>query len=230
MLELALWALSINLVWRLQMTLRKRLTIVGAFGFRLLYVSHLLYLLFLITSSLIPIVAVRLFYLSPKRNPDPTFSSIVPNIMTEGVLQFSIISASITSLRPFLRSLHPGYAVNSNGTQKSGHRSTNRSGSQDPYYRLDVVSKRDKYGATGTPGAHLRPLGGLSEGHAIAYPAKPRLRKEDAQDIEPGWSANKGKLDSSKSLTEDTDSIDAAVPDPGVIRKTTDWAIRYEND
>jgi hypothetical protein len=38
LLEAALWVLSINLVWGLQMTLRKRLIIVGAFGFRLLYV------------------------------------------------------------------------------------------------------------------------------------------------------------------------------------------------
>jgi hypothetical protein len=185
---------------------------------------------FLITGSLVPIIAVRLLYLSPNKNPDPTFSSIVPNIITEGALQFSIISASITSLRPFLRSLHPGYAVDSSGTKRSGLRSTNRSGSQDPYYRLDVISKQGKAGVPGTLGSVLRPSEGLTAGHAMAYPAQSHLRKDDLQDIELGRSASKGKLDSSKTLTEDRDSIDTAVPDPMVIRKTTDWVIRYEND
>lgn len=189
------------------------------------YYSH-----FLITNSLIPIVAVRLLYLSPQKNSDPTFSSIIPNIITEGVLQFSIISASVTSLRPFLRSLHPGYAVDSSGTQRSGLRSANRSGSQDPYYRLDVISKTGKGGVPGALGSGLRPPEGLTAGHAIAYPAKPHLRKDDQQDVELGQSLSKGKLDSSKTLTDDTDSIDTVAQDPMVIRKTTDWVIRYENE
>ena len=112
---------------------------------------------------------------------------------------------------------------------RSGLRSTNRSGSQDPYYRLDVISKSGRGGVPGELNANLRPTEGLTAGHAVAYPAKPHLRKEDKPDVDSSRLAGKGKLDSSKTLTEDTESIDTA-PDPGVIRKTTDWVIRYEND
>lgn len=43
-IELALWLLSIHLVWNLQMRLQKRIFILGAFGFRLLYaILNLIY-------------------------------------------------------------------------------------------------------------------------------------------------------------------------------------------
>lgn len=212
------------------MTLKKRFVIIFAFGFRLLCVS-----LPAITSSiltkirLIPIIATRLFYLSPAKNPDPTFSSIIPNIITEVALQFSIISASVTSLRPFLRSLHPGYTVDSSGTHnRSGLRSGIRTGSQDPYYRLDAISKKGRSEVSGSVTANDRSTDGLAPGHGIAYPGKLHTRA-DKGDIELGRSSSKTKLSSAMASTADSDSIDG-MPDPMVIRKTTDWVIRYENE
>jgi len=38
-IEVALWALSIALIWGLQMRLRKRTTILASFGCRLLFVA-----------------------------------------------------------------------------------------------------------------------------------------------------------------------------------------------
>ena len=92
-----------------------------------------------------------------------------------------------------------------------------------------MISKSGRGGVPGELNANLRPTEGLTAGHAVAYPAKPHLRKEDKPDVDSSRLTGKGKLDSSKTLTEDTESVDTA-PDPGVIRKTTDWVIRYEND
>lgn len=88
---------------------------------------------------MIPIVIYRLIYLSPKHNTNPTYTNIVPNIITEAIMQFSIISASVTSLKPFLRSLHPAHMVSS-AAESSGLVSSDRAGSRgDVYYRLDPL-------------------------------------------------------------------------------------------
>ena len=88
---------------------------------------------------MIPIIVYRLIYLSPTHNTNPTYTTIVPNIITEAIIQFSIISASVTSLKPFLQSLHPAHMVSS-AAESSGLVSTDRTGSRgDVYYRLDPL-------------------------------------------------------------------------------------------
>ena len=95
---------------------------------------------------LIPIVAIRLFYLSPSENSDPTITSIIANILTEAALELCLISACITSLKPFLQPIHSGYIVNSVGAPGSGLRSGIRAKSQDSYYMLSTVKGRDNDG------------------------------------------------------------------------------------
>lgn len=65
--EVALWGYSIDIVWGLQMKISKRILILCAFACRLLYIypylpssSH-----HLTRDRLIPIIGIRLFYLSP---------------------------------------------------------------------------------------------------------------------------------------------------------------------
>ncbi|KAJ3491280.1 hypothetical protein NLG97_g5626 [Lecanicillium saksenae] len=77
-IELAIWFLSIHLVWSLQMTLRKRVYIVSAFGVKLFVFVF---------------IGFRLAYLTPERNSDPTLTSIMPALFTQAVLHFSIIAS-----------------------------------------------------------------------------------------------------------------------------------------
>ena len=48
---------------------------------------------------LIPVVTIRLFYLSPSENPDPTVTSIIVNILTKAALELCLITACIISLK-----------------------------------------------------------------------------------------------------------------------------------
>ena len=64
-------------------------------------------------ARLVPLVAARLYLISPDVDSDPTYTNIIPDILTEITFHFSVISASITSLRPFLRTFHIEYAADS---------------------------------------------------------------------------------------------------------------------
>ena len=101
---------------------------------------------------LIPVVVVRLFYLSPSENSEPTVTSIIPNIITEAALELCLISACITSLKPFLQPVHSGYMVNTSvGAPGSSFRSGMRQKSQDSYYMLSTVKESDKDGILVSP-------------------------------------------------------------------------------
>jgi hypothetical protein len=130
------------------MALRKRVLILGAFGCRLVYVSRPIksFSHNLTPDRLIPIVAIRLFCLSPSENSDPTATSIIANILTEAALELCLISACITSLKPFLQPIHSGYIVNSVGAPGSGLRSGIRAKSQDSYYMLSAAKGADNDG------------------------------------------------------------------------------------
>jgi hypothetical protein len=69
---------------------------------------------------LIPILAARLFFLSPDENYDPTLTSIIPHILTEAAMDYALVSTSITCLKPFLKPFHTGGVVNRVGGAGSG--------------------------------------------------------------------------------------------------------------
>ncbi|OAA53275.1 Transcription factor [Cordyceps fumosorosea ARSEF 2679] len=91
-LSAALWGLTVHLIWTLQMRLSRRIVILLVFGFRLLTV---------------PIIFLRVHSLVPNVNPDPNYSTIPAAIFTAAALQFSVISTSLTALKPFLRVFRP---------------------------------------------------------------------------------------------------------------------------
>ena len=92
---------------------------------------------------LIPIIAVRLFYLSPDENYDPTLTSIIPHILTEAAMSYALISTSITSLKPFLKPFHAGAVVNTVGGKGSGAYSGSHPRGQG-IYMLSSVSNDPK--------------------------------------------------------------------------------------
>lgn len=142
------------------MALNKRILILFAFGTRLLQVEVARFKSLariisynLTHSSFIAIVVMRLVYLSPGAIHRPPVTNIVSNVLAEGALQFSIISASISSLRPFLRSLHPGYLIDGRGAlQPTYNKSNSLSGTCDsplePHHKPKAGTCLDKIRAS----------------------------------------------------------------------------------
>ena len=145
------------------------------------------------------------------------------------------MSASVTSLRPFLRPFHLGYIVDSVGAPGSGLRSGFRTRSQDPYYMLSAVKGTNKDGTAQTV-TSTRPasVGSTASQHGIAYPesVKPKPEKAVRPDLSDqlGVTSAQGRQYSNKVRRDDTESIDSAGSDQMIIRKTRDWSIQYEDD
>ena len=159
----------------------------------------------LILGSLIPIVAVRLFYLSPGQNHNPTVTSIIAAIITQFALQYSFMSASVTALRPFLRPFHSGHMlVDTVGAPGSGLHSGIRNGSQDAYHKLGAVRGTDK----GMPISTVSALASVND------------------DYQP--TVTSPKHHSSKPSRDDMKSVDSQGSDQMIIRKTRDYSVRYE--
>ncbi|PGH16039.1 hypothetical protein AJ79_02019 [Helicocarpus griseus UAMH5409] len=95
--ELALSALSVFLVWSLQMPIRNKLIVVTAFSFRLSIVA--------------PIIA-RINYLAALQTSDNhnLFFALVPaTLCTQIELHLGLMAATIPCLKPFMRAANTGY-------------------------------------------------------------------------------------------------------------------------
>lgn len=194
------------------MPLQKRLIILSAFACRLLYVFPPCASSSpnLTPDRLIPIIAVRLFYLSPAKNPDPTFNAIIANILTEAALEYSLMSACVTSLRPFLRPFHSGQIVDSVGA----------------YYALSAIKGTNIDGAAQTVKSIQRPSGSMGSHHGTTYPGSVVLRPDrgDQQAV----ISPRSRRHSSKVRRDE--SVDSAGSDQMIIQKTKDWSVQYEVD
>jgi hypothetical protein len=166
-------------------------------------------------NRLAPILAVRLWLLSPGQNDDPTETSILPGVLTEAALEYAIIATSITALKPFLRPFHTGAIVNSVGGAGSGLmygsaaykgqgvyiRSGSKSVDQKEEYQL--TSKSHDIGQARGSGDNLGLHSGL-EGRTTVSTGPSRPRREDEESVE---SAGSEKM---------------------IIRTTKNWSVRYE--
>lgn len=118
MTELALIANSIYLVHELQVPLRKKTVVVLAFALRL---------------PLMAPIILRLRYLDLEfSSPDPTLTAALVSVCTQIETSYSIISATIPCLRPFMSSLNTHYggpakpkSNNGGGTTTTGTGSNN---------------------------------------------------------------------------------------------------------
>lgn len=167
----------------------------------------------LTTDRLIPLVAARLWLLSPGVNANPTDTSIVPSIITQATLHFSVLSASITSLRPFLRTFHMDYKWDSKVTSKRNYSSTG--------YTTTGPSAKNVHGTSSQSGQADRhwaddftdPSG--TDAHFLNRPSTGGTARN-----------NDGIL-----AWAHVDEIQTRPPFPAkamVIRKTVDWTVDYE--
>ncbi|KAJ6786768.1 hypothetical protein PWT90_10742 [Aphanocladium album] len=191
--ELATWFLAIHLVWSLQMALRKRIYILSAFGVKLLFVQTLQRQTSTNMSnacaSLFIFIGFRLAYLTPANNSDPTLTSIVPAILTQAVLHFSIIASCVTTLKPFLRHFDPTYVLESAEISTSKRSRTSLTNpSRDPYYRLGAMNRSNR--SRGDPNDDItwRPYQGPTQPdrHASAY--------HDSNATQTSQSSKEGRL------------------------------------
>ncbi|KAK5128832.1 hypothetical protein LTR85_000165 [Meristemomyces frigidus] len=123
-------AFSMIIIWRLQMPVWKRVTVCTLFGVRLL---------------IVPVVATRLAQLHPSAHGLPRTYNSVENILTEAELQFFLILASATCLKPLFQPFHPGFfAATDTNIAVTGY--TNRPGgnnsSREAYYELSGAGSR----------------------------------------------------------------------------------------
>ncbi len=110
-----------TLVMGLNMSIVMRLKVLGIFAFRFL---------------LVPVVAGRLFFLSPSNVDARSVHAItISYIFTEAAMQYSLMSECMTCLKPFLQPFHSGYGVSQNYSTD-----LRMNPSRDPYTELSNVS------------------------------------------------------------------------------------------
>ncbi|KAM3496880.1 hypothetical protein MY10362_009751 [Beauveria mimosiformis] len=172
-IELAIWVLAVHLVWTLQMTLRKRIYILSAFGAKLV---------------LVVLIGLRLKYLAPSRNWDPTLTSIMPGIFTQAVLHFSIIASCVTTLKPFLRHFDPTYVLESADVSSSKRSRASINASRDPYYRLGAINRLNGTSDDPNDNVNWRPYQGPKQAdlYAAAY--------HDSSATQSSQSSKEGRL------------------------------------
>ncbi|OCL03637.1 hypothetical protein AOQ84DRAFT_325604 [Glonium stellatum] len=97
MTETAIFLISIYLVEGLNMALRSKAMVVGAFSSRL---------------PVIAASAIRLYYLRQTlASPNPSLSAAYPAVATQWHLGYAIMSSTISSLGPFLRPFSRSYST-----------------------------------------------------------------------------------------------------------------------
>ncbi|KAM3457333.1 hypothetical protein MY3296_001075 [Beauveria thailandica] len=172
-IELAIWVLAVHLVWTLQMTLRKRIYILSAFSVKLV---------------LVVLIGLRLKYLAPSRNWDPTLTSIMPGIFTQAVLHFSIIASCVTTLKPFLRHFDPTYVLESADLSSSKRSRASINASRDPYYRLGAINRLNRTSDDPNDKVNWRPYQGPKQAdlYSAAY--------HDSSATQSSQSSREGRL------------------------------------
>lgn len=216
--EVALWILGISLIWGLQLKIQKRMLTLSVFGCRLLYI-----LLLPLNPSrklnqllrLIPIVAMRLLYLSPRENYKPTLTIIPPHILTELALEYTLISTSITAPKPFLKPFHTGAIVNTVGGGGSGLYSGSRSGAQGIYMLSSVAKDNKVYGQTKTTTFRSESSNNSLQPRSQLYAGN--TSGDTAVSCRGG------------PLRDDIESVESNGSEQMIKRTTKEWAVRYEN-
>ncbi|OAQ60790.1 hypothetical protein VFPPC_16769 [Pochonia chlamydosporia 170] len=200
-IEFLLLMLSIKLVNGLHLNAQKRLVVLSVFSVRLL---------------LIPLVIARLYLLSPAVNTKPTFTSIVPSIVSEATLHFSVIFTSVTSLRPFVRTFHVDCRVDGRTKSKHNIRSGDDSRPLDSYHRLDNLRDSDAN----------RQESNTFGWRAVAYPARTHVY---ATHKSSGAEATVSEAELiSRRSNEATPSSQSYLADTMAIQKTVSWSFQYE--
>jgi hypothetical protein len=167
-------------------------------------------------ASITPILIGRLYFLSPSQNDDPTWTSVLPGILTEAALEYAIIATSITALKPFLRPFHTGAIVNSVGGAGSGlmYGSTAYKG-HGVYIRSNSKSVDQKDDI---------PMTNQSGGIGTARGSGDDLGMRSG--LEPRQTTVTNVM---RPRREDEESVESNGSEKMIIRTTKDWSVRYED-
>ncbi|KAH8807094.1 hypothetical protein F5884DRAFT_675691 [Xylogone sp. PMI_703] len=188
MFELALVAMTVYLVWDLHTSLENKTSVVIAFGMRL---------------PLIISIAYRLATFDSKGlRTNPTFRQDKFIVWTQTELCYSIMAATIPSLRPFIKTLASNYGVNPTSAYGSG------SGSAGAY----------PYGGSNSYQlSTLRPNGQEDYRYRI-WSQKNGTRNDKSVN---------GERSTSKSRTDPADNISVESSDSKkmIIKKDTTWEV-----
>ncbi|KAK5114229.1 hypothetical protein LTR85_010294 [Meristemomyces frigidus] len=121
--EIAIFGMSLQLVWKLQTSLARKSRVVLAFGLRL---------------PVIALAALRLYYIDQEVSAaNPTLVGAVPALLTQLEIFYSIMSATIPCLRPFLAGFITNYGAMGGDTVMGGS-------------QIGTSSKRDAKGSKGS--------------------------------------------------------------------------------
>lgn len=135
---------------------------------------------------------------------DPAVRVISPLVWQQIALGYSLISALLIALMPFLKSFHTGMGVDVRKLTNIGSSGRGRGGSHQYSYRLEQVSKHSNTVPT------LPAEDEVALASALLSGAQPR------------------QISSKTRIKAEL----AGTPVPGqmVIQKTTNWSVRYEDD
>jgi hypothetical protein len=168
-------------------------------------------------------IGLRLYYLSPTENYNPTYTSIIPHILTEAASNFALVATSVTSLKPFLKPFHTGAIVNTVGGTGSGIYSGTRPQYQGIYMLAPVSGRKTANDVTMTmTNATSRSNETTSADREVKQPAK--LYVGDNVPGQTIISASPGlqKPESARSGSDGSEQM--------IIKTTKEWNVRYEHD
>jgi hypothetical protein len=156
-------------------------------------------------------VAVRLFFLSPGQNDDPTLSTILAGILTEGALEYALAATSVIALKPFLKPFHSGAIINTVGGAGSGMYSGSRSQTRG-MYMLSSVSKKDNDISTRSATTNSDPQEKVTQD----WPRNGHQKGSSRAEAHRGGTISRGTPRGSTGSEE------------MIIQTTKDWSVHYE--
>ncbi|OAA36857.1 hypothetical protein NOR_07377 [Metarhizium rileyi] len=191
--EFCILGMFCSIIWTLQMRVKLKMTLTTLLGMRL--VSPVL--------TAIYTWALSSFVLSS----DPAVHVISPLVWQQITLGYSLMSALLIALMPFLKSFHTGMGVDMRNLTNIGtSASRQRSGRQDAY-RLDNLTSRSRHGTSTT-----------------------KQSAEDEEELASArWASALPKQASSESQIEARSSV-TAMAGAMVIQKTVDWSVKYDSN
>lgn len=137
---------------------------------------------------------------------NPAVRVISPLVWQQVIVGYSLISALLIALMPFLKSFHTGMGVDVRNITHGS--SSGRGGSNGYGYRLEQLSKNSRHGGNSSSTA-----------------------AEDEQALASSrWTSAQPRMVSTSKSRVEADAADASPPSgKGVgIQKTVDWSVQYE--
>lgn len=175
-----------------------------------------------LTCRLIPVVGVRLWFLSPSKNIDPNHPVITAGVYTEAALELAFMLSNITCLKPFLRPFHSGYFVSTIDTKNSGYPTTKDSTSRgDTYYMISrAKSTADNKDGSMVQDSEVDGISSQTWSDTERTGKAPAFRPDRTSHRVTVLSNNDGQV-----VTRDREGSEDMI-----ISKTQAWTVSYEDD